>query len=244
MPVCLLCGEDKPLIDAHIIPKGFHPEPAAIGPAVLVSNKAGVYPRRAPVGVYDQHILCAECDGALGILDQHAIENLLNSNAANILEGNAKRYADADAATVLRFIASVAWRASASKHDMFDRVELGPYGGALKEVATGDSDAAPVSAFLAEFDVPSPPYLNPHRTKIEGVNFLVIYAARFIFYLKLDKRPTPRAFDALQIRPGRPVVALVRSWHSSKEKQIMRTMSFHNDKMVKLLDRWGWKGDD
>jgi hypothetical protein len=192
MPTCRLCGQERPLIDAHIIPQGFHPEPVDIGPAMIVSNTPGVFPKRSRTGPYDQHILCAQCDGKLGALDQHATEKLLDAKPTVILKGRARRYDEADAKKVLDFFASVAWRASVSNHEMFRSVDLGPYEAAIGRYLSGAQPNYPIAGWLAEFDVPSPPYLNPHSTRFDGVRFLVLYAARFIFYLKTDQKKVPK----------------------------------------------------
>ena len=158
MPTCRFCANDRPLIDAHIIPRGFYPSPTEEGGAArLVSNTAGTWPKRSPTGVYDQNILCAECDGYLGKFDQHALERLLNTQARTpiFLQGtrpHAFRYDDADATSVELFVASVAWRASATSHEFFKSVELGPYDERiltfLKSCRPEDS---PVKMFMAEF---------------------------------------------------------------------------------------------
>jgi hypothetical protein len=44
---------------------------------------------------------------------------------------------------------------------------------------------------IAEFDQADVPQLNPTYTRLAGIRFLVLYANRFIFYLKVDKKPTP-----------------------------------------------------
>jgi len=38
MPICRLCGKDKPLIEAHILPTAFYPQPTEVGPAVLLTS--------------------------------------------------------------------------------------------------------------------------------------------------------------------------------------------------------------
>ena len=81
MPTCLFCGRDRKLIAAHIIPRGFYPSPTEEGTPRLVTNTEGTWPKKSPTGVYDEEILCAECDGYLGTFDQHALEKLLNTTA-------------------------------------------------------------------------------------------------------------------------------------------------------------------
>ena len=76
---CKLCGEERPLIDAHIIPASFFRD-AQLGPEVLqvLSNDPREYPRRAPQGVYDQELVCESCERKFGPWDGYAAELLIN----------------------------------------------------------------------------------------------------------------------------------------------------------------------
>jgi hypothetical protein len=131
MPICKLCHYDRRLIDAHVIPRAFWQLPGpGEGAAKILSNTTGTFPRRTRIGVYDSSILCAECDGELGKLDQHAAEMLLQNQPTELFhlaELCGRRYEHADTAMIYRFIVSVAWRASISTQPFFRRVRLGPY---------------------------------------------------------------------------------------------------------------------
>ena len=70
--------------------------------------------------------------------------------------------------------------------------------------------------------------LNPHATRFDGVRFWLIYASRFIFFIKVDKRVTPKVFDEYVIRKGRPIVTIVRSFDQSKELPILRKLARGN----------------
>lgn len=70
---CRLCGCEKKLCDAHIIPWGLYPRSQNIRTYTL-SNKRQE-PR--PKGVFDRHILCADCDRQIGRFDDYAAKVLL-----------------------------------------------------------------------------------------------------------------------------------------------------------------------
>ena len=112
MGICRLCGEEKPLIKAHIVPAPFWPN-ATSGMPKLLTNTEGIFPRRAPIGVYDEEILCRTCDQTLGILDQKAAENLLQAKPVPLF-GSARdigyHYPNYQSDDLLSFVASVAWR--------------------------------------------------------------------------------------------------------------------------------------
>ena len=231
MPTCRYCGNDRTLIDAHIIPRGFYPSPTEEGTPRLISGNAGTWPKRSPTGVYDQVILCADCDGYLGSFDQHALDCLLNTQARTPIfrqgtKSHGFRYNDADAAVVELFAASVAWRASVSSHEFFTSVILGPYEDRiLTFLKSGRAEDRPIKMFMAEFDIPNPPFLNPHYIRMSGVNFLLVYASRFIFYLKLDQKKTPSDFQFAELRSGEPVITVVREWETSKERAAISSVA-------------------
>src|SRR6266446_7538891 len=78
---CQLCGEDKKLIKAHIIPQCLYmpiQEPYPEERMIRISKKPGIYPKRSPTGVHDNGILCAGCDNRVfGNWDKYAGKLLL-----------------------------------------------------------------------------------------------------------------------------------------------------------------------
>jgi hypothetical protein len=68
LEVCRFCGNRAKLIEAHIVPRAFHPDDNDI--RVLSSNSPRT--RRAPKGIYDRQILCAQCDGRFGVYENYA----------------------------------------------------------------------------------------------------------------------------------------------------------------------------
>jgi hypothetical protein len=235
MPTCKLCKNDRKLISAHIIPRAFYAPPSPEGAAKILANKEGTWPRKAPIGVYDASILCEDCDGALGKLDQHAAEQLLQGKPTKEVMAGANQqvvaryYGNADASKMLLFIASIIWRASISSHEFFSRVELGPYEDILRSMLLGHAEESDrVDAILAEFDTPAAPILDPHSTRFAGVNFWVVYASRYVLYLKLDRRGVPDPFAELALRRASEVISTVRSWEGSKELSVMQKIVVAN----------------
>lgn len=120
MPFCLNCG-DPNTCDAHIIP-------AAIGKDMIKSsgNKLMLLaPDRKGIsqsGFYDPDILCAACDNFLGVYDGHAIEiTRLLGTADEVIDHQAGIFRlthskGVDHDKLALFGASVAWRASVSRH--------------------------------------------------------------------------------------------------------------------------------
>lgn len=71
--ICQLCGIETKLCDAHIIPWGLYPKSRNIRSYTLSNNRQE--PR--PKGVFDRHILCADCDRRIGRFDDYAAKVLL-----------------------------------------------------------------------------------------------------------------------------------------------------------------------
>lgn len=228
MPICRLCQNDRTLIKAHVIPEAFLSfPPPEVGVNKILSNKAGHYPKRSRIGIYDSGILCGECDADLGELDQHAVEQLCRSDEINNIsrngEKNSREYLSADPEKIHKFIASVAWRASISSHDFFQGVGLGPYEELIREMLlSSEFDNTQVETMLAEFDRQDPPNLDPHLMREEGVKYWLIYANRFILYLKADNQPTPKVFEAITIQKDSPVRSVMRQFGQSKEQQVIQ----------------------
>jgi hypothetical protein len=196
MPTCKLCEKDRPLVDAHVVPKAFWAIPQnGEEPPRLMSNTKGEWPKRIRRGIYDNTILCAQCDGLLGKLHQHAAETLLRSRTNTITDPRgkplARQYLTADPLRITRFIASVAWRASISSHPVYHRVRLGPYEERVRQLLLrDDAKMGEVEAFLGEFDQDDVPPLDPHCIRIEGARFWLIYAKRWTSGVRQNSWPT------------------------------------------------------
>ena len=230
---CRLCEKEAPLIKAHVIPEAFVELPGGEGPAKIMSNSAGFFPKKTLTGIYDAEILCEACDGELGKLDQRAVEKICRASDVVDLKANgqtvARRYPSADGELVGRFIASVLWRASITSHYFFGRVDLGPYDGIIRDILLNKlQQNERVQMLLAEFDKADVSILNPHSTRTDGVRFWVIYANRFIFYTKTDRQKTPADLSKFILGKEREVTSIVRSWEGSKEYPLLAKIAAAN----------------
>jgi hypothetical protein len=82
--ICKLCKKEKPLIKSHIYPEWAYRAIYPNGvidkkrPLLVISEKKD-YVSKSWTGIYDNTILCAECDGNLGSMyDGPAKEIILN----------------------------------------------------------------------------------------------------------------------------------------------------------------------
>lgn len=128
---CKFCGrETNRPANSHIIPQGFLDcvgfKPGQIKQRILLSNGES---RIIPIGVYDQTILCDECETKQFACDDYAISTLKQHKEAKevtIGQQGAFLFDSPNRRTLRRWMASVLWRASVSSQDIFKDVELEP----------------------------------------------------------------------------------------------------------------------
>jgi hypothetical protein len=232
MPICRLCEQERRLVKAHIVPEAFYDLPdLRDGVTKILSNTLGYHPKKMRNGIYDENILCGRCDGELGKLDQHAAEQLLQIGPSRALGTYVNYYESADPEKLHAFIISVAWRASVSRHQFFKSTTLGEYEALLHTMLrTGDFSDERVQTLIGEFDTSHSAILNPHKTRSgdDRIRFWVIYANRFIFYVKTDKRRTPEEFGQYVLTKGRIVTSIVRSFTDSKEFPLLKKLATLN----------------
>ncbi len=144
---CQLCGEDKKLIKAHIIPQCLYtPLKNPSGPIMQVFKTPDTPPRRTPTGEYDTGILCADCDNhKLGCFDRYAGELLLKNLDVN----TTKKYyvvQEYSYSSLKLFFLSVLWRMSVSTLPSVKKVKLGPFEAQIRDMLLR-KDAGPPETF-------------------------------------------------------------------------------------------------
>jgi hypothetical protein len=225
MATCLRCKKQKTLIKAHIIPEAFWNLPdQSVGPMAMVSNSVNWKTKPSPIGPYDKQILCEQCDGSIGLLDQHAAENLLRDKSKTRYQNDIVglyHYKNANAQIIISFIASLVWRASISSHHFFKRVSLGPYETKFFDLQEkGSPIELEESIIINEYDQDTP-IMDPHMSRIEGLKTLAFQAERFLFHIKIDQRSFSPELKQVTLHPNREVISFVKSWEESKQKEAM-----------------------
>lgn len=142
MAVCQLCRREKKLIKAHIIPKQlYRPIKNSMMEGSSRGRSLGVfYPgqdrktKQVQNGIYDPHILCAECDNhIIGPWDRYSQNLFLNAHSLghydSSLGDRTKIYTidDIDYGQLKLFCMSVLWRAAVSSDEFFSRVNKGAW---------------------------------------------------------------------------------------------------------------------
>lgn len=229
--LCRGCGEDKKLIKSHAIPEAFFKSMISGGkPPQLMSDASGVHPKKSPIGVYDNGILCRDCEDKFQIMDDYA-QNLLLKNEKEheeIVHKNkviGYEIKSINTSLLRQFFIGVLWRASISTHDYYKKVNLGSYEKIARELiwtsSPGDKDE--FSFVLAKFSDKTIGriMLDPHRDRWHGINYYRFYMFGYIVYIKVDKQKTPNNFKKFNPDERGSLIMVGRDIYSSKELPVI-----------------------
>jgi len=227
--ICKLCLEDKPLIEAHVIPESFYRIDPRSVPRVA-SNIPGSHRKRSPKGIYDTTIVCQSCERLFSQPDDYAQKVLLRDigNAAPVkINGEAVAFLlpDIDYQRMKMFFITLLWRASVSSHAFFSKIDIGPFEAILRETIRKNDPGDPefFGVVLGKFDQDlGTAMLNPHREKFFGVNFCRFYLADYVAYIKVDKRNTPGEFRSILLAPGCSWPILTRILEGSADLRVIQ----------------------
>ena len=227
MGKCCLCLEYRTLIDSHIIPNGFFDRILTDEPNLLIDEHS--YPKKMRKGVYDQAILCADCDNLIGKWDDYAQKVLTHDMSGFMPIGPLEKLggwerAEYDYPLLKLFFISLVWRASISSHDFYQAVSLGPD---LEEKARlmlkseDPGDPQTFGVFLARFvEYLGHAFINPLPETFDGLSYVRFYMAGFVIYLKIDSRPLENLLKTFLIYPGQPLRIIKKSIHDAGEDKI------------------------
>jgi len=194
--ICKLCLQEKKLIKtSHIIPnfmyKGILEKNKKIVETNLNNFKATTH---RPTGIYDQHILCNQCDNEIiGGLESYAAkyfyhnkdieltieedENIINLMFTNI-----------DYQKFKLFLVSILWRASVSKQKMFREINLGTkYDEKARKMilernpGTRDNFATCIIGLKSDQNLVLNTIVEPRRLKMNG-NTTYMFFINGLFY--------------------------------------------------------------
>lgn len=228
--ICTFCGQVKKLIQAHVIPEAFFRRLREGKRAPLLLRQHD-YPKRAPIGVYDAEMLCADCEAQFGAWDDYA-QGLLSDD---LPEGTALRDEHGEViGWVVRqyrydllklFFISLVWRASVSRQPFYRRIDLGPFEPRAKALIAA-RDPGPPEAFgvvLARFreDDLAVAMLDPHKQTLDA-NYVQFYLGGYVAYIKTDSRPASAQWKPFTMKPEGPLYLLAREMSRSKELGVMR----------------------
>jgi hypothetical protein len=231
---CKLCGKDKKLVRAHIIPKSLW-KPLFDGqqPPQIHSNVPPFYSKKPPVGVYDTGIVCAQCESIFSPWDDYAQKLLLAEPTEEqyvIKNGQKIAYVETaiDYAKLRLFFISLLWKAAVSNHYFFSRVNVGSFEPQLRRmILKGDpGDPDTFSIMMAKCDARvGPIVLNPQPERWGEINYYRFYVAGYMVYIKVDKKPAPDFMGELALNPDKPLIITVRDLRTRNDFKLMQDIA-------------------
>ena len=243
--VCKLCGQEKNLVKAHVIPRSFYDQVSdPQSGALVLSNASGKYPYNIHSGIYDRTIVCNDCESKFSTPDDYAkrfFRDQVNSWAEIVHEKDIIGYEveSFDYSKLKMFFISTMWRASVSQQDIFKRVSLGPFENVAKSMilsnypGSEEEFSVVIQRYEGEIKIIFDPYFI---RDLKGANFYKMYLPGFAILIKVDQRKTPEELKHFQLRDGTPLVVLSRQLTSSKDFNVARTLIRHNRDKVKIRD--------
>jgi hypothetical protein len=185
-------------------------------------------------GIWEKGILCGDCDGRLGVLDNYAYSILPSSpDLLSFVQHDpwirTYNLGNIDVDRFKKFLIAVSWRAHHAKHLLFRGVNLGPYearfrNALLNQAPQGVPDAVSVVVVLMEVGKLKDLMLPPFRNRFEGVNVLQFYLNPWKLLIKMSERDFQDPFLQLAIRPGKENHALVSDTWSQGEQNLIADM--------------------
>jgi hypothetical protein len=232
MGICVFCGKPQKLIKAHIIPEGFFRRLRKTDVS-LKQFEGGKYPKRAYLGVYDQEILCAECEKRFGDWDNYSQKILIeDTQSTPLLERQelsvGYNLGPYDYSKLKLFFISMVWRASVSKQKFFSRVSLGPFEQRARQLiennnpSTQDDFSVCVSVFNSNA-LGANGFLDPYTTHVDGVKYVCFYLGVYFASIKVDQRRAPPSLQCFELHPNSDLLM----WETN--------FSLHQENMKKVL---------
>lgn len=243
--ICKLCGEDKKLVKAHIIPAAFY-EPH-MSQLSLMFDGDELHPRRQPVGFYDKEILCSGCEKRFDVWDDYAFKLLheraseRKTVAASAGGLSAEIYESYDFEKLKLFFMSVLLRADLSEHFFWQHIELKQRRKTLAKYILKNRLPPKESfgVYLTRFSNSDthPLFLPPDVDRVGGSVFYRFYMGRFQFHIKVDKSPAPTEVTKVMLKRGKPLYILVWPYSGSVEQTVVQRVLSNPNVQHHLQDK-------
>lgn len=238
MTTCKLCLGKHKLIKAHAIPEAFFRELRSDGQTPqLITTTPSSFPKRVPIGVYDDQILCELCEAKFEEIDSYGIDALLKKFNDHFHPIEVSRPTEGlesetiDPQRLLQFLVAILWRASVSNHPFFSKVSLGPYEQAASLSANRSSVIIPAvfDAILCKWkkgkdteNLPTTAILDPTSEKLLGIRVYRVYLGEITAFIKVDSKPFPLELKTVGLQSGTPIRIIPRDMSKSKDLKVMQ----------------------
>ncbi len=202
-----------------------------------MSNVEGTFPKKLPVGIYDDSIVTIEGENLFGVWDDYAVKVLIEGwghfqELVASGEVLAWQLPDYDYSLIKLFALSVLWRAHCSQHPAFAKVQLGPHESVVRQMLLANDPGSPkqysVNILRWKSQEFGPVLMDPFAEKYKGVNYYRIYCGRYVLYVKVDKRSTIAEFKEFQLGYQKELFLIARELRKSKEWPVMQKVAKKN----------------
>jgi hypothetical protein len=230
MSRCKLCGEDRPLVGAHIIPESMYPfdRGASREPLIIVPSAPDIHPGKSRRGVYDRELVCGPCEAEFSPWDDYANRLLRKESGEHdytYVDGEPRAYTITtyDYAKLKLFFVSLLWRASESNQTFCAHMSVGrQHTARLRQMIRNGEPRDPeeYSVFVVRLTHPDDAHRtvrSPQRRRHASVLFWRFQFAGYMCDIKVDQRPTPPPMCRWILRPDEPLRIMILPFNEVPE---------------------------
>ncbi len=197
-----------------------YPQGKIEGEPLIVVIDSKPHTKRSRTGIYDENILCADCDGILGNLDDYGKKVFLETELApfDSAEGLAFYLPGIDPLKLKVFILSILWRLYISTLPESGNIPLNKKFSEKLFYMVKNGDAGSLNDFsvvLRRFNYSESEkewakyYQTPVRAQHEGIDYINVYFPNgYKILIKVDERPQLANLAPLTLQSGKLVHVL------------------------------------
>lgn len=247
MSICKICLKEKKLIKAHIYPewmyRAIYPNGKIEGLSLLIISSNDSRMKKARIGIYDDQIICGDCDNYIGLLDSVGKEALMGNNLTLFkdLDDMGKVYTinNIDPIKLKNFFLSLLLRACLSERQEYKNINFpSQFTNRLKEIVINNTKTplhefgTMVTKFRAQdLKNASEKYIQvPYRNKIDGINFFTLNLPKgYKILIKVDQRPVEDVLVPFILRSDYPIYVIEHEYfEQSNEFNWLKTYINNN----------------
>ncbi len=228
MKTCKFCNQNKDLVKSHVIPRFFF-KPLMDGEVPRSHNLKGnpKNSRRIPAGIWDDSILCQDCERLFSPYDNYAKEFFFDefekfSKQKEGEKGGVIEVSQYDYKNLKLFCLSLLWRCSVSKKMEFEMVNVGKkYEAQLKKMILNDDPGIfsdfPIMFTIYKEEFNEKSLIAPYRLRIKDYNAYRFFLGKFGFQVKVDQQSFPKELNEVFINTRGPLYFYVQSIYEAPE---------------------------
>jgi hypothetical protein len=233
-----MCVQEGALAKAHIVPKAFYPI-IPDEPLMLLSGGKDHRPKRAPIGIYDENLLCESCEARFSRLDDEAARvlkpwptrsQLLRDDDGFILKLEHKkagyRLKSSDTKALLPFFHFLLWRmAKTGRPEMHLKLEPALTEQLRQSLLAGRPDDIGLWIYASRSNQKAADMVvSPRIGTIDGKSIVNIEFHGFQFKIAF----APEEIDEFALTHDRDWLILFEDFRTTKIYESMRSIALRN----------------